>query len=184
MAATSLKGGGLDCVHYLDGKIYDRYKFLASWEQIKSHVIQHYVQHISHEPWPCYNEVARKMERWYHYDPRDGTGLGKREQGTLVPIDPAPTAFAHRANSNKNSSKRLPRADVRVSLTGEHYYIFKKNNIYHASLDELGEIIQGAIYRGNISDLELDTFPPTRWGNGYKGTAATQFPHPNILLPT
>eukprot|EP00962_Isochrysis_galbana_P043230 scaffold16412_cov124-Isochrysis_galbana.AAC.1 len=31
--------------------------------------------------------------------------------------------------------------------TGEHYYIFKKDNIYHASLDELGEIIQGAIYR-------------------------------------
>eukprot|EP00962_Isochrysis_galbana_P057722 scaffold30225_cov146-Isochrysis_galbana.AAC.1 len=49
-----------------------------------------------------------------------------------------------------------------------------------ATLDELGEIIQGAIYRGNISDLELDTFPPTRWGNGYKGTAATQFPHPEI----
>eukprot|EP00962_Isochrysis_galbana_P050336 scaffold21757_cov183-Isochrysis_galbana.AAC.1 len=96
-----------------DGKIYDRYKFLASWERIKSHVIQHYVQHISHEPWPGYNEVARKMERWYHYDPRDGTGLGKREQGTLVPIDPAPTAFAHRANPNKNSSKRPPRADVR-----------------------------------------------------------------------
>eukprot|EP00962_Isochrysis_galbana_P058217 scaffold31140_cov88-Isochrysis_galbana.AAC.1 len=29
-------------------------------------------------------------------------------------------------------------------------------------------------------DLELDTFPPTRWGNGYKGTAATQFPHPDM----
>eukprot|EP00962_Isochrysis_galbana_P044066 scaffold16967_cov113-Isochrysis_galbana.AAC.1 len=26
---------------------------------------------------------------------------------------------------------------------------------------------------------QLDTFPPTRWGNGYKGTAATQFPHPD-----
>jgi len=63
-----------------------------------------------------------------------------------VPIDPAPTAFAHRANPNKNSSKRPPRADVRVSLTGEHYYIFKKNNIYSASLDELGEIVQGVIY--------------------------------------
>eukprot|EP00962_Isochrysis_galbana_P019033 scaffold5535_cov135-Isochrysis_galbana.AAC.1 len=61
-----------------NGKIYDRYKFLASWEKIKSHVIQHYVQHISHEPWPGYNEVARKMERWYHYDARDGTGLGRQ----------------------------------------------------------------------------------------------------------
>jgi len=97
------------------------------------------------------------MERWYHYDPREGTGLGKREQGILLPIDPAPTAFAHRVNNNKNSPKRPPRADVRISLTGEHYYIFKKDNIYHASLDELGEITQGDIYRGNISDLELDT---------------------------
>ena len=40
--------------------------------------------------------------------------------------------------------------------------------------------MQGNIYLGNLSDLELDTFPPTRWGNGYKGTAATQFPHPNM----
>eukprot|EP00962_Isochrysis_galbana_P006092 scaffold1649_cov134-Isochrysis_galbana.AAC.9 len=66
-----------------NGKIYDRYKFLASWEKIKSHVIHHYVQHISHEPWPGYNDAARKMERWYHYDPREGTGLGKREQGIV-----------------------------------------------------------------------------------------------------
>eukprot|EP00962_Isochrysis_galbana_P008618 scaffold2403_cov141-Isochrysis_galbana.AAC.4 len=120
------------------------------------------------------------MGRWYRYDPREGTGLGKREQGILLPIDPAPTAFANRVNNNKNNPKRPPRADVRISLTGEHYYIFTKDKIYHASLDELGEIIQGSIYRGNLSDLELDTFPPpTRWGNGYKGTAATQFPHPD-----
>eukprot|EP00962_Isochrysis_galbana_P055457 scaffold27246_cov114-Isochrysis_galbana.AAC.1 len=52
------------------------------------------------------------MERWYHYHPRDGTGLGKREQGTLVPIDPAPTAFAHRANNNKNSPKRPVSAPI------------------------------------------------------------------------
>eukprot|EP00962_Isochrysis_galbana_P000331 scaffold96_cov124-Isochrysis_galbana.AAC.1 len=74
------------------------------------------------------------MERWYHYDPRDGTGLGKREQGILLPIDPAPTAFTNRLNNNKNSPKRPPRADVRVNLTGEHYYIFTKDKIYHASL--------------------------------------------------
>eukprot|EP00962_Isochrysis_galbana_P026255 scaffold8125_cov113-Isochrysis_galbana.AAC.1 len=27
---------------------------------------------------------------------------------------------------------------------------------------------------------QIRQFPPTRWGNGYKGTAATQFPHPDI----
>eukprot|EP00962_Isochrysis_galbana_P023866 scaffold7282_cov113-Isochrysis_galbana.AAC.8 len=72
------------------------------------------------------------MERWYHYDPRDGTGLGKREQGILLPIDPAPTAFTNRRNNNKNNPKRPPRADVRIDLTGEHYYIFTKDKIYHA----------------------------------------------------
>eukprot|EP00962_Isochrysis_galbana_P026189 scaffold8106_cov107-Isochrysis_galbana.AAC.15 len=30
------------------------------------------------------------MERWYNYDPREGTGLDKREQGILLPIDHAP----------------------------------------------------------------------------------------------
>jgi len=78
----------IDGPHFrYNGKIYDRYKFLASWEKIKSHVIQNYVQHISHEPWPGYNDAARKMGPWYNYNPRDGTGLGKRKQGILLPID-------------------------------------------------------------------------------------------------
>jgi hypothetical protein len=33
---------------------------------------------------------------------------------------------------------------------------------------------------GHAAHLELDIHPPVRWGKGYKGTAATQFPHPNI----
>eukprot|EP00962_Isochrysis_galbana_P022145 scaffold6575_cov120-Isochrysis_galbana.AAC.1 len=66
------------------------------------------------------------MERWYHYDPRDGTGLGKREQGILLPIDPAPTAFTNRLN-NQNSPKRPPRADVRVNLTVESKVVHEVN---------------------------------------------------------
>jgi hypothetical protein len=27
------------------------------------------------------------MSKWYNYDPRDGTGLGQREQGKPSPVD-------------------------------------------------------------------------------------------------
>jgi hypothetical protein len=56
--------------------------------------------------------------------------------------------------------------------------VFEKDKVLYASLNKLGEIIVGDICYSDFCDLELDDFPPVRWGNGYKGTAATQFPHP------
>eukprot|EP00962_Isochrysis_galbana_P042940 scaffold16200_cov153-Isochrysis_galbana.AAC.3 len=42
--------------------------------------------------------------------PARRNGLGQaRARHPSATIDPAPTAFAHRANPNKNSSKRPPR---------------------------------------------------------------------------
>jgi hypothetical protein len=65
-----------------------------------------------------------------------------------------------------------------VTQASIHKYLDARR--YYASLDELGEIVQGDLYLGHAADLELDIYPPVRWGKGYKGTAATQFPHPNM----
>jgi hypothetical protein len=120
------------------------------------------------------------MYRWYNYDPRDGTGLGKREQGNPSPVEHKRSYSNNNNNEITEKPRRRPPADVRITAEGGQYYIFTKDKVYHASLDELGEIVQGDLYLGDTADLELDIYPPVRWGKGYKGTAGTQFPHPNM----
>jgi len=140
-----------------------------------------------------YNDVARKIQ--IQNGPMNGTITTRKtardsanasKASYYQSTTPHPSKNRFEPNKNKAHSKRAPRAEVRISLTsstGEHDYILTKDKIYHATLDELGEIVQGNIYLGNLSDLELDTFPPTRWGNGYKGTVAAR-PLPNSHTPT
>jgi hypothetical protein len=66
--------------------------------------------------------------------------------------------------------ERLPTRAPQLELEDSHV----------ASLDELGEIVQGDLYLGHVADIDFDIHPPVRWGKGYKGTAASQFPHPNM----
>jgi hypothetical protein len=45
-----------------------------------------------------YKLIAEKLFRWYNYDPRDGTGLGKREQGNPSPVE-------HKRSYNNNEKQ-------------------------------------------------------------------------------
>jgi hypothetical protein len=98
-----------------------------------------------------YKLMADKMCRWYDYDSCDIPGLGKMRQGRREPLNHKPTR-----KKNKGGTKRRPPPDVRINLEGDQYYIFTKDKIYHASLDELGEIVNGDLYLGHAADLELD----------------------------
>jgi hypothetical protein len=61
---------------------------------------------------------------------------------------------------NKNGTKRRPPPDVRINLEGDQYLILTKDKIYYASLDELGEIVQGDLYLGYAADIDFDIYPP------------------------
>jgi hypothetical protein len=77
-----------DGTHFkIDGKKLDRYKFLASYKKIKTHVTEAYANNITYEPWPGYKLMADKMCRWYDYDPRDIPGLGTMGQGRKEPLN-------------------------------------------------------------------------------------------------
>jgi hypothetical protein len=71
-------------------------------------------------------------------------------------------------NKKPDNIRRHPPLDVRITTEGTQYLMFAKDKVYHASLDELGEIVQGDFYFGHAADLELDIYPSVRWGKGYK----------------
>jgi hypothetical protein len=153
--------------------------FLKSFQKIIDHVVRLYADDSTYEPWPGYKAMATRMCQWYNFDPRDGNGLGRHEQGNPAPIDQSPSNL-NRTVKNRTNPKRALRKDVRISLDGDQHYVFEKNKVHMASLKELGEIVVDDIYYGDLCDLELSDLPAVRWGNGYKGTAATQFPHPDM----
>src|SRR6056297_2737331 len=112
---------------------------------------------------------------------RQRPGLARERrppQGPLPILDHSPQNKT-KLGAGRRRHKRTKHPDVRISADGENYYIFTKDKILHATLDELGEIIEGDPCLYNLCDLDLDLFPPAvRWGNGFKGLAAAQFPHP------
>jgi len=119
---------------------------------------------------------------------RQRPGLARERrppQGPLPILDHSPQNKT-KLGAGRRRHKRTKHPDVRISADGENYYIFTKDKILHATLDELGEIIEGDPCLYNLCDLDLDLFPPAvRWGNGFKGLAAAQFPHPEAYsLPT
>jgi hypothetical protein len=146
----------------VNGKKFDRYNFLASFEKIIAHVIQTYADDITYEAWLGYKLIAEKMSKWYNYDPRDGTGLGQREQGSPSPVDNPKGNYKKTKNKKPDNIRRLLPFDVRITAEGTQYFIFAKDKVYYASLDGLGEIVQGDLYLGHAADLELDINLPPR----------------------
>jgi hypothetical protein len=74
----------------IDGKTYDRYKYPKSFQKIIDHVVRLHADDSTYEPWPGYKAMATRMCRSYNFDPRDGNGLGRYEQGNPAPIDHNP----------------------------------------------------------------------------------------------
>jgi hypothetical protein len=64
----------------------------------------------------------------------------------------------------KHGTKRRSPPDVRINLEGDQFFILTKDKIYYASLDELGEIVQGDLYLGHAADMRLRHLPPREVG--------------------
>jgi hypothetical protein len=77
--------------------------------------------------------------------------MGKAE-GNLLNHEPIP--------KKKGGTKRRPPPNVRINLEGDQGYILIKDKTYFASLDELGEIVQGDLYLGHAADIDFDIYPP------------------------